>query len=69
MNNGLNNNTKPWYKSVTIWLLVAQLGNIMAAVISKEMTIAPAISLAILTISGFINRYYTSKSITFTNGK
>lgn len=56
---------KAWYKSKTIWLLVAQLLAVFAGVITKDVGLTSAIAISMTTVSGFIVRYYTDSGITF----
>jgi hypothetical protein len=64
MSNG--NGTKVWYKSKTIWLLIAQLLAVFAGVVSKDIGLTSAIAISMTSISGFIIRYYTDQGISLT---
>ena len=56
-------NRKTWYKSKTIWLLVAQLLIVGSSVVTGDMGTNTAVGVSMTTVAGFIVRYYTDSPI------
>ncbi len=65
MNNSSNQNDKVWYKSKTIWLLVAQLLLIVASFAKSEISFSAAFALILSNVAGYIIRFYTKTGIRF----
>jgi len=66
MPNG-SNNSKVWYKSKTIWLLIAQLMGVWSLNITGEASIVASMAITMTTVAGFITRYYTNEGVTLKN--
>jgi len=61
--------TKHWYRSKTIWLLVAQLLGVWAAFVTGEASFVATVGISMTAISGVIIRVYsTEQPIQRTNG-
>lgn len=63
MQNGCE--VKAWWKSKTIWLLIAQLLGTWALWLTGEVTLKATLAVNLTTVGGFIIRYYTASGITF----
>lgn len=59
-----NGNNKVWYKSKTIWILIAQLLGVWALSITGEASINASIAVSMTTVGAFITRFYTNSGIT-----
>jgi hypothetical protein len=59
---------KVWYRSKTIWLLIAQLLGTWALHLTGEVTVTATLAINMTTVGGFITRYYTREGISLTNG-